>query len=70
MRLSIEVSFARAAINRVNSDFELKLSNPFNDVKFVEQDYIPSYLKQEDYQKYSSLLGSLIIMICMITLSY
>ena len=46
-----EVSFARAAINRVNSDFELKLSNPFNDVKFVEQDYIPSYLKQEDYQK-------------------
>ena len=51
MRPSIEVSFARAAINRVNSDFELKLSNPFNDVKFVEQDYIPSYLKQEDYQK-------------------
>ena len=46
-----EVSFARAAINRVNSDFELKLSNPFNDVKFVEQDYIPSYLKQDDYQK-------------------
>ena len=46
-----EVAFARAAINRVNSDFELKLSNPFNDVKFVEQDYIPSYLKQDDYQK-------------------
>ena len=65
-----EVSFARAAINRVNSDFELKLSNPFNDVKFVEQDYILPILNKRIIKNYSSLLRSLIIMICMITLSY
>lgn len=46
-----EISFARACINCVNRDFELKLNNPFTDIKFVEQDYIPNYLTFEQYQK-------------------
>lgn len=46
-----ECSFARAAINRVNEDFELKINNPFNNVRFVEEDYIPNYLSREDYDR-------------------
>ena len=39
-----ECSFARAAINCVNDDYELSISNPFEKVKFVEKDYIANYL--------------------------
>ena len=46
-----ELSFARAAINCVNRDFELKLHNAFTDIKFTEADFIPSYLNYDDYQK-------------------
>jgi len=46
-----EISFARAAINRVNEDFELKLNNPFEKVKFVEADYIANYLNRVQYEK-------------------
>jgi integrase len=44
-----ECSFARAAINRVNEDYEIKLNNPFNKVKFVEIDYIANYLNRDQY---------------------
>lgn len=46
-----EISFARASINCVNSDFELNLHNAFTDIKFVEADYIPNYLSVEQYEK-------------------
>ena len=46
-----ECSFARAAINRVNEDYELKLSNPFEKVKFVETDYIANYLNRSQYER-------------------
>lgn len=45
-----ECSFARAAINRVIDDYEIKLNNPFNKVKFVESDYIPNYLSRHQYR--------------------
>lgn len=46
-----EISFARAAINRVNEDYELKINNPFEKVKFVETDYIPNYLNRSQYER-------------------
>ena len=46
-----ECSFSRAAINRVNEDYEIKLSNPFNKVKFIEDDYIANYLNRSQYQR-------------------
>lgn len=46
-----EVSFARAAINRVNEDYELKLNNPFEKVKFIEADYIANYLNRSQYER-------------------
>lgn len=46
-----ECSYARAAINRVNEDYELKINNPFEKVKFVETDYIANYLNREQYQR-------------------
>lgn len=46
-----ECSFARAAINRVNEDYELKLNNPFENVKFVESDYIANYLNRSQYER-------------------
>lgn len=46
-----EVSFARAAINRVIDDFDISLNNPFLKVKFVEDDYIANYLNRQQYQK-------------------
>lgn len=46
-----EISYARAAINRVNDDYELKINNPFERVKFIEADYIANYLNREQYQR-------------------
>lgn len=46
-----ECSFARAAINRVNDDYEITLNNPFNKVKFIENDYIANYLTRSDYAR-------------------
>lgn len=46
-----EISYARAAINRVNDDHEITLNNPFERVKFTEADYIPHYLSRADYEK-------------------
>lgn len=46
-----ECSFARAAINRVIDDYEIKLNNPFEKVKFIEEDYIPNYLTRQDYDR-------------------
>lgn len=46
-----ECSFARAAINSVNEDFELKINNPFEKVRFIEEDYIPNYLSRQDYER-------------------
>lgn len=46
-----EISFAKAAINRVNEDYELKINNPFEKVKFVEDDYIPNYLSRSQYER-------------------
>lgn len=46
-----ECSFARAAINIVNDDYEIKISNPFEKVKFVEDDYIPNYLTRLEYDR-------------------
>lgn len=46
-----EVSFARAAINRVIDDYEIKLNNPFEKVKFVEHDYIANYLTRSEYER-------------------
>lgn len=45
-----EISFARASINAVNRDFELQLKNPFEDIKFCEDEYLPNYLTVEQYQ--------------------
>lgn len=46
-----EVSFARAAINRVNDDYDIKLNNPFEKVKFIETDYIANYLNRSQYER-------------------
>lgn len=46
-----ECSFARAAINRVIDDYEIKINNPFERIKFVEEDYIPNYLTRDDYDR-------------------
>lgn len=46
-----ECSFARAAINRVIDDYEVKLNNPFEKVKFVEADYIANYLNRDQYNR-------------------
>tara|TARA_B100000530_G_scaffold336986_1_gene293870 strand:+ start:2150 stop:2971 length:822 start_codon:yes stop_codon:yes gene_type:complete len=46
-----ECSFARAAINRVIDDYEIKLNNPFEKVKFVESDYIANYLNRDQYNR-------------------
>lgn len=46
-----EISFARAAINRVNEDYEIVLNNPFEKVRFVETDYIPNYLNRLEYER-------------------
>lgn len=46
-----ELSFARAAINRVNEDYELKINNPFENVKFIEDDYIANYLNRSQYER-------------------
>ena len=46
-----ECSFARAAINRVNEDYDIHLNNPFNKVKFVEKDHIANYLTRSEYQR-------------------
>lgn len=45
-----ELSFARAAINLVNSDYELKINNVFERVKFIESDYVANYLNREEYE--------------------
>lgn len=45
-----EISFARAAINCVNRDFELSIYNPFEDIKFNEVEYLPNYLTVEQYE--------------------
>lgn len=49
-----EIAFARAAINCVNTDFELTMRNAFADIKFVELDHIPNYLT---YEQYTTLLN-------------
>lgn len=46
-----EISFARAAVNCVNSDYELTLYNAFCNQKFIEDDFIPNYLSHDDYKK-------------------
>lgn len=46
-----ELSFARAAINCVMSDYEITLNNPFEKVKFVESDHIPNYLSRLEYER-------------------
>lgn len=46
-----ELSFARAAINLVNSDYELKINNIFERVKFTEADYIANYLTRPEYDR-------------------
>lgn len=46
-----ELSFARAAINRVNDDYDISLNNPFEKVKFVEDDYIANYLNRKQYDE-------------------
>lgn len=46
-----ELSFAKASINCVNRDFELNIVNPFSDMKYVEADFMPSYLSKDDYEK-------------------
>lgn len=46
-----ECSYARAAINRVNEDYELKINNPFDKIKFVETDHIANYLNRSQYQR-------------------
>lgn len=46
-----ECSFARAAINRVIDDYEIDLNNPFEKVKFIEDDYIANYLSRSEYER-------------------
>lgn len=46
-----EISFAKAAINRVNDDYEISINNPFEKVKFIEDDYIPNYLNRSQYER-------------------
>lgn len=38
-----EIAFCRAAINCVARDYEVKLNNPFANVKYVEADTIPNF---------------------------
>lgn len=45
-----EISFARAAINCVNRDYELTLYNAFMDIKFNEEENLPNYLTIEQYK--------------------
>lgn len=46
-----ELSFARAAINAVNRDYELTINNPFANIKFTEADFMPVYLSPDDVNK-------------------
>lgn len=46
-----EISYARAAINSVNHDYEITLSNPFTSIKFTEEDHIPNYLTLDQYNR-------------------
>ena len=46
-----ELSFARAAVNLVNSDYELKINNVFERVKFTESDYVANYLNRQEYER-------------------
>lgn len=46
-----EIGFAKAAINRVIDDYEIDLNNPFEKVRFVEDDYIPNYLSRSQYER-------------------
>lgn len=46
-----ECSYARAAINCVNQDYELTITNPFEKMKFIEQDYIANYLNRSEYER-------------------
>ena len=46
-----EISFARAAINCVNTDYELQLYNAFSHSKFAENDVIPHFLTVEQYNE-------------------
>ena len=46
-----EISFARAAFNAVNRDYECDLKNPFANIKFVESDVIPRYLTLDEVNR-------------------
>ena len=46
-----ECSYARAAINCVITDYDIKLNNPFEKVKFIEDDYIANYLTRFEYER-------------------
>lgn len=46
-----ELSFAKAAINCVNYDYEIDIHNPFSNFKLIEKDYIPNYLTRYQYEK-------------------
>lgn len=46
-----EISFARAAINRVIDDYEIALNNPFEKVRFTEDDYMANYLSRDQYNR-------------------
>lgn len=46
-----EISFARAAINCVNRDFEISLHNAFTDIKFDEVEHLPNYLTIDQYHQ-------------------
>lgn len=45
-----EISFARGAINRVNIDYESTLYNAFDNIRFVEKDFIPNFLTINQYK--------------------
>ncbi len=45
-----EIGFARSAINRVSTDFEIVLNNPFSNVKYLENDVMPNYLTEGEYK--------------------
>lgn len=46
-----EVSYAKAAINCVIDDYDIKLNNPFERIKFIEEDHIPNYLTKSEYER-------------------
>lgn len=46
-----EISFARAAINCVNTDHELQLYNAFCHSNFIENDVIPHFLTMAQYEQ-------------------